>query len=148
MIELYRVQDKEGRGPFKPGFSRHWIDADSDQHWQQDVISAFGLAWRDEIPRGWWCGCACRSLDGIGKWFLPKECARLKEFGYFLVRLDADKIIRENDEQVIFARRQPLTRGVSVLDWSFTPIQIPATALAGRSVADSGGAIGTATHGG
>lgn len=115
---IYRVQDKEGRGPFRPGFTKHWIDAESEQHWQQDVISAFGLAWRDEIPRGWSCGCACLTLEGVGKWFLPVERKRLAEFGYSLVRMDADRMIRSNADQVIFARRAPLTRNVMILDWA------------------------------
>lgn len=29
--KIYRVQDADGRGPFKPGFSRKWV-IDRDDH--------------------------------------------------------------------------------------------------------------------
>lgn len=29
-ITLYRLQDHEGRGPYRPGFSDTWIDPDND----------------------------------------------------------------------------------------------------------------------
>lgn len=114
---VYRVQDAQGRGPWKPGFSAHWIDQNSDQRLQEDVLSAFGLSWREEIPAGWHCGCACRTLEQLFAWFTPVEMRRLEAFGYAPVSIDADMIIRENSDQVIFARRRRLNKGAILLPW-------------------------------
>lgn len=116
-LRLYRVQDGDGRGPWKPGFSGRWVDTNSSQKLQEDVVSAFGLGWRDEIPAGWHCGCACRTLEALLAWFTPVEMRRLEGFGYAPVVIDADAIIRENSDQVIFARRKRLDKGVIALPW-------------------------------
>ncbi|MGH9697980.1 MAG: hypothetical protein ACRD52_00805 [Candidatus Acidiferrales bacterium] len=114
---MYRVQAIDGRGPWRPGFSKHWIDESSDRPLQADVLSAFGLDWRDEIPRGFAAGCACRSYDALLNWFTPIEQARLLSLGYKPVRFKADAIIRENEDQVIFAKRARLHEAVEVLEW-------------------------------
>lgn len=114
-LTVYRVQSViDGRGPWRPGMSHLWHD-EAKTYLPDSVVGAFGLDWRAEIPEGWHCGCACRSLDGLLKWFTPIERERLAHMGYELVALEAEKIIRENADQVIFARRKPLTVGAIVL---------------------------------
>lgn len=113
---VYRVQAADGRGPWRPGMSHLWHD-EAKTYLPDSIVDAFGLDWRNEIPHGWACGCACRSLDGLLKWFTPLERNRLDRMGYTPVRLRADKIIRENADQVIFARREPLTVGAAVMPW-------------------------------
>lgn len=113
---LYRVQAADGRGPWRPGLSRFWADENRTK-FPVDIVAAFGSAWREEIPYGWHCGCACRTLEGLLEWFTPLEQHRLETFGYRPVTILADKIIRENADQVIFARRDPLTVGAINLQW-------------------------------
>jgi hypothetical protein len=113
---VFRVQAADGRGPWRPGLSRFWAD-DQRTYFPTDVISAFGITWKEEIPYGWHAGCACSTLDKLLEWFTPLEQRRLESMGYMPVTLMADRIIRENDEQVIFARRDPLNVGVVALCW-------------------------------
>lgn len=115
--QLYRVQASDGRGPWRPGLSRFWIDNESDKPLHKDVIAAFGLDWRKRIPKGWSAGCACRSLEQLFGWFTPIEMTRLRFMGYEPVCFMPDKIIAEDDNQVIFARKLPLTEQVSQLSW-------------------------------
>lgn len=82
-----------------------------------DIIAAFGLRWQSKIPRGWTSGCACRSLEQLRGWFTPVEIERLGAMGYQPVCFMPDKIIAENEDQVIFARRRPLTEGIEQLTW-------------------------------
>lgn len=124
MIEVYRVQSADGRGPWKPGLSKHWIDMESDRPLQKDVISAFGLDWRSEIPANWSCGCACRSMADLLKWFTPLEQSRLSVLGYVPVMLKADRVVRENTDQLIFARRMPLREGYIIIPWP-SPMIVP-----------------------
>lgn len=101
---VYRVQAADGRGPWRPGMSHLWHD-EAKTYLPDSIVDAFGLDWRGEIPDSWACGCACRSLDGLLKWFTPLERRRLDRMGYAPVAIRADKIIRENADQVIFAPR-------------------------------------------
>jgi hypothetical protein len=118
-VKLYRVQASDGRGPWRPGLSKYWIDNDSDRPLQLDVLSAFGMDWLKKIPRGWHSGCACRTLAGLMKWFTPVERNRLGALGYVPVSIYPDKIIAENGDQVVFACRAPLSVCAIALPWTF-----------------------------
>lgn len=119
-VIVYRVQDADGRGPWKPGFSIKWVDRQSVHPLPADVVTAFGLGWRNEIPDGWACGCACLSMEALREWILPIERERLTAFGYAPVAMYADAIIRRNDDQVIFARKKRLTVGAMRMTWDET----------------------------
>jgi hypothetical protein len=116
---VYRVQDAEGRGPYRPGFSKKWLDEDP---------RALGLLpWFEEFgtriligTEGMHCGSACRSLEQLERWFSPSEIRKLRRFGYSPVSMIADRILAESDIQLVFARHKPLNDGVQLLDWSST----------------------------
>lgn len=115
--QLYRVQADDGRGPWRPGLSRHWIDETSHQPLFPNVLESFGLDWLGKIPRGWHAGCACRSLSELFAWFTPIEMERLAAIGYYPVVLMPDKIIDADAHQVVFARKRPLNEGIEILSW-------------------------------
>lgn len=112
-ILLYRVQDLEGRGPWRPGFSRLWVrdreDHDNLRPWPEQ----FGL---DIIPKGGWpfgrhFGCGCRTLEQLRRWFTAEEYATLQHYGYQAVQMDAQRILAESDIQLVFQRARPLRAG-------------------------------------
>lgn len=113
---LYRVQAADGRGPWRPGFSAHWADANRE-NFQADIVSAFGTGWLKKLPHKWHAGCACRTLDGLLKWFTTLEQSRLESMGYAPVAILVDLILAENEDQVVFARRDPLSENVVQLAW-------------------------------
>ena len=117
--KVYRVQAADGRGPWRPGLSKHWIDNDSDRPLQSAVHEAFGWDWIKKIPQGWHAGCACRTLAGLMAWFTPVERNRLAAMGYSPVTIYPDKIIEENADQVVFACKTPLAFCCIALTWSF-----------------------------
>ena len=123
---LYRVQSVDGRGPWRPGLSKYWIDKDSDLPLPLDCISAFGMDWLKKIPKGWHIGCACRTLSGLMAWFTPVERSRLAAMGFIPVRVFPDKIIAENEDQVLFASKNPLAFCTISLTWSFAADSITA----------------------
>lgn len=114
---LFRVQAADGRGPWRPGLSKHWVDESTNRPRHPDIIAAFGTDWLNEIPPQMYRGCACRSLEALFKWFTSIEMGRLAGMGYHPVALAAERIIRENEDQVIFARRDPLHVNVVQLAW-------------------------------
>ena len=110
---VYRVQDSEGRGPWRPGFSKHWV-RERDDHanlvpWMQE----FG----DIIPRGGsgfgkHCGCACKTIEQLRRWFSADEYETLLSFGFQAVQMDIDRVLAESDIQLVFQRQRPLRIGI------------------------------------
>ncbi len=107
--KLFRVQDQEGRGPYRPGFSRFWSSPDGPivlPWWTELGLSmkaAFAM-----IPHGAHSGSAFTSLDKLDEWFLPEEQEKLDGLGFRIVRFRPDKIVAETPTQVVFAQNYPL----------------------------------------
>lgn len=118
---VFRVQDQDGRGPFRPGLSCRWRDPDGNDF--PPIQIEFGLEWCAEIPAGWHCGCAFRALPQMMAWFSPWECDRLDRLGYRLVALSGCRVLRESDHQLIVARERPFRAGRIVIAW---PHRLPA----------------------
>lgn len=114
---LYRVQDAEGRGPYKPGMSVKWADAEG--HYKGDYtnlppfMDEFGYGVIDEMNlimsiSGGAFGCGFRSMEQLNNWFSPAEQERMKALGYQIVRIPAKKILRSSDKQTVFWCDKPL----------------------------------------
>lgn len=107
MAALYRIQDLEGRGPWRPGFSRLWVDPDGpplpdpyfvELGWPLDEVGS-------HFTRGWHGGTACISKRQLRRWFTEKELGRLYRLGYSMVKFTPDRIIAETPTQVVFENR-------------------------------------------
>lgn len=103
---ILRVQDEEGRGPFRPGFSHCWVDPRSPctlPTWMEE----FGMV----MPRHsktFYYGCGVRSFSQIRRWFTDGELKLLYGYGYSIVSMTVDDIIAESKNQNVFRRRKPL----------------------------------------
>jgi hypothetical protein len=120
---VFRVQDKAGRGPFKPGMSQHWVEDNSDVVPPPPVHEAFGpdlFATLHNLIKvnGGACGCACLEKADFAKWFTPIERNNLNKLGYRLVTLKPDRIVATAPHQVVFWRKRPLNRDTLVIPWS------------------------------
>lgn len=111
---VYRVQDRAGRGPFRPGVTDQWRDVEGADH--PPVQLDFGLSWRAEVLEGWHCGCALPDIDAVRRWFSPWECHRLHVLGYNLVAIRA-RILRESVHQLLIVRPLPLRFQAVVQPW-------------------------------
>ena len=106
-VLIYRIQDTDGRGPYKPGFSRQWVSKRGPippPTWMEE----FGTELFDQIKPGEHLGCGCRSMEQINKWFMREEIDRLRLLGYSIVKMRADRILAESKHQIVFARNTPL----------------------------------------
>ncbi len=125
-ITVYRIQNNLGRGPFQPGFSHKWSDdsftggCKAHPTWMEE----FGehLITKRGRP-GEHFGSAVRTLDKLREWFSPTERDKLAAFGFQCVMLDADRILAESENQLVFARKLPLR-------WGGVIIPMPTGALA------------------
>ncbi len=115
---VYRVQDSEGRGPWRPGFSRLWVRDRDDHANLRPWVEQFGM---QIIPRTGWpfgkhFGCACRTLDQLRRWFTAEEYATLLAYGYQAVSMDVQRVLAESDIQLVFQRARPLRAGVEPVE--------------------------------
>lgn len=116
-VAIYRVQDVEGRGPYRPMFSHRWLDAFGPPP-PAPVYLEFGARFVAECGRpGETVGCGVRSPVQITRWFTSSERGKLILLGFNLVCVMADRIIAESPNQVLFASRRPFAVGARPMDW-------------------------------
>lgn len=112
MIRVYRMQDADGRGPWRPGLGHLWSDQGSTIHLDhsfqpfnpQSVQNALKAS-----PTLRYFGFGCRTVDALRDWFTPKELDTLLGMGFRAVELEAERMLLENRRQLLFARSKPLT---------------------------------------
>ena len=111
MLTVYRIQDSEGRGPWRPGFSHFWV-RDRDDH---DNLKPWPAEFGTGIMRGTsgHIGCACRTIEHLRRWFQPDEYVTLLLYGYQCVRLDVDRVLAESSTQLVFERKRALRFGAA-----------------------------------
>jgi len=116
---FYRVQDRDGRGPWRPGFSAQWIEADAPAgRLVETVFDLLPLAELRALAREWHLGSACRTRAALLAWFTPAEIARLAVLGFHPVTLRADVVLAESATQALIGRRRPLAEGATRLRWA------------------------------
>lgn len=116
-IEIFRIQDNEGRGPWKPGFSHRWVEDRPVQEMQ--ALPPWPFQFGDVLLHavaGMKFGCGCRTLDQLRRWFTPTEYATLRGFGYSAVKMRVVRILAESDVQCVFERAKPLHEDVEVVE--------------------------------
>lgn len=115
---VYRVQASDGRGPWRPGFSLRWIDAEAPVgRLSETIMDLMPISELRSLPDDMNYGCACRSLQALCDWFTPIEITRLSALGFYPVRLNVDRIIVESQWQVLVGRVRPFSDGASRLKW-------------------------------
>lgn len=116
---VYRVQGPDGRGPFRPGFSSTWTDADFAPGMVPlpSWIDEFGVGILEGLDAGEYIGCATRAACQLARWFSESERRRLDELGFRVVRLRAARILAESENQLVFANRIPLNCGCEEVPW-------------------------------
>lgn len=86
-VSLFRVQDRHGRGPWRPGFSAQWVDAFRTS--QHPPIYEERPDWLDVCraaqASGAHVGCAVDGMDALLSWFSPMELVRLYDLGFRIV---------------------------------------------------------------
>lgn len=118
MTIVFRVQDADGRGPFKPGVTETWLDADPDRTGPPSWMEEFGPnLLRDVGKAGEHHGSACRTIDGLLGWFTATERSKLAGLGYRVVEFRDARVLAESESQVVFGRMKPFAVGAIVRRW-------------------------------
>ena len=111
MADIFRIQDRDGRGPFRPGFSASWAEANKPPFppsVYEELPDLQGVFYRLSKRTRLHFGCAVRGANAFRLWFSPVEIKRLRDFGFSLVACDGLRIVAETPNQVVIASRIPL----------------------------------------
>lgn len=108
---IYRVQDAQGRGPWKPGLSHKWVEDRADHENLVPWINEFGAIHKKAIY-GMSIGCGCLTLEQLRRWFTPSEYRTLKGLGYAAVTMIPGSILAQSKIQCVFQRVKPLNQDV------------------------------------
>jgi hypothetical protein len=111
MAIVYRVQDSDGRGPWKPGFSQRWAEDREDWDNLPPWYVEFGRVDQRGIL-GMAMGSACLTLEQLRRWFTASEYATLQRYGYRAVRMEVGRVLAESPVQCFIERSKPLHEDV------------------------------------
>jgi len=116
-IKIYRVQDSEGRGPWRPGFSLSWVESRPDHDLLKPMYGDLDSSKIYNAMRmGEHWGCGCRTAEKLKRWINQSEYEKLLGFGYKSVILNIDRILDESDIQTLFSRRTPLWKKFTIFN--------------------------------
>jgi hypothetical protein len=109
-VVLIRVQDRFGRGPYRPGFSHVWSDPNGPamRPWWDELGLDFADA-NERIYDEYYNGCGFRCRDQLHAWFTERELRALDRHGYRLAAVKAHVIHFETPTQVVFGSIEPLS---------------------------------------
>ncbi len=120
MSTIYRVQHDDGRGPFRPGFSKYWADTEFMDdvkplptfmvEFGEDVIEKYGFDHEH-------FGSGVHDLQDIKNWFSNSERMLLQYFGFSIVKMNCVRIIKSSENQIFFGRSKPLNKDIIVVPW-------------------------------
>lgn len=105
---IIRVQDSDGRGPWRPGFSHLWTGDDTPTgmtaifHYPEAMDAAVRAN-----RRGLHVGCAVYDID-IGKWFSPRDLEKLTSLGFSTVDASRCTVIFSAPGQLLIGSTLPL----------------------------------------
>jgi hypothetical protein len=111
---IYRIQDSDGRGPFKPGFSHHWADIELIRNmptWMEEFGSDLILRKGRQNEH---FGTGVRTIPEISKWFSITEQKRLDLLGYKICAVRISRVLAESSNQLVFASKSPLKDSLCV----------------------------------
>jgi hypothetical protein len=103
---IYRIQAEDGRGPYRPGFSGAWVDADHDRR-NPSITAEFGLRLAQSFPAGAQAGCGFFSVAALTVWFSDAERETLARLGYYVAEIEDCTVYAVGDLQVLAWRRRP-----------------------------------------
>lgn len=109
---LLRMQDANGRGPWKPGFSEKWVD--NDRRFDLPALQEdFGFDLKPMVEaafkRGLHLGTAVRGAHRFNQWFTANERVKLALHGYRIVDASACEVLGETNWQVVIGSVEPLS---------------------------------------
>ena len=102
-MKLFRIEDRERRGPYRPGCSALWSDIEGPPP-PPPWAAEFGICILAQVQPGENMQCGFKTETQLRRWFTPAEIYKLQLLGYRIVEAEATRIIAESKHQVVFIR--------------------------------------------
>lgn len=114
---VYRMQDAEGRGPWKPGFSELW----AEDRTPAEYLALYPIPVKmmhdfRRLAGTKHMGYGCETIEDLRLWFKFGEHLTLRNYGYRVVRIEVDEILCRTITQLLFTRSIPLSKDVQYID--------------------------------
>lgn len=112
---VYRIQDSEGRGPFKPGFSDQWVEFREDLFNLRPAYADFDgyvETVKQLKKKGLYLGIATETPEQLRRWFTVTEYLKLLGMGYKCYKVHKCHIAHKSDIQIIIARKCHPTKSI------------------------------------
>ena len=108
---VFRVQDREGRGPWRPGFSMQWTEERPASEYAalKPIIVEFPDL-LSKLRSGFHFGVGCTSLEKLRRWISASEWKTLQGFGFDCFAITPDRIVAESEIQCVFESKKPLRK--------------------------------------
>lgn len=110
----FRIQDNEGRGPFRPGFSHRWVEERQDHENLLPWMVEIGPVHRRALS-GEHIGSACETLSQLQRWFTESEYRTLLGLGYQCVSISGARVLGRSDTQCVIASVKPFRTVASAI---------------------------------
>lgn len=118
-MKIIRVQDRFGRGPWRPGLSSKWVDDNRDFSLPPifleipNFASICDKAHANQLH----VGCAVVA-ERFQDWFTKSEIKKLRGLGFRPVNATLCIILAKTPTQILIASKSPLSK-LTRLSWQF-----------------------------
>ena len=102
-MKVYRVENKQHRGPYQPGITEKWMD-EKPYHNKETFMVEFGVEFLNDRQPGEMFYCGFLDLSQLCNWFSFSELAKLRKLGFIVRIVDAHRIIHSSENQTVFSR--------------------------------------------
>lgn len=113
MTTFLRMQDAQGRGPFRPGFTHKWLNKTDAEMVDLPAIHQELLSFHQIVARehrkGFHLGNAAEGWEQFHRWFNQNEVLTLAALGFSIVDCSACRLIARTPNQVFIGSRYPLS---------------------------------------
>lgn len=114
-LTVYRIQDSQGRGPGRPGFSQLWVRYRKDHENLIPWFIEFGPV-HENAKDDEFIGCGCRTKRQLKRWFTKREYKTLLAFGYNAVEMKANRALGASKLQCLFTKKTPLNMDMKIIE--------------------------------
>ena len=104
-LRIFRVQDRSGRGPFRPGLTDKW-----SENWRPPAIDSIPpFSELLKVRTLGFRGFGCEKIEDLANWICADEFKTLRKMGFRVVSIEVDKIHWRDNFNCFFSSEKPLS---------------------------------------
>lgn len=107
-MTIYRIQDKDGRGPWRPGFSHKWLEDRPDHDNLKAIYEEFPECMTG-LDRNFHHGVGCTDIAQLQRWFTESEYKKLRMYGFMAKEMEGE-ILYQSETQCLFRTAKPIAK--------------------------------------